>query len=167
MVFRETIFEIKQCIIWFYRFLFTVFVTLAILLNIDQFMQRYLEIIAAAYILFYIGTMLSLCILFIHKLFKVHSNIMADDVVLSYAKFRNYYFKLCGSIHIKCGECTKKLMNNSIQNAKRVQTVIEEDVKPVVIDAIQTQEVKIDETRNLFSLSSQLIQDQHSLLVNT
>ena len=183
LVFRDTVFEIKQSTIWFYRFLFTVFVTLAISLNIDQFKHRYLEIIAAAYISFYIGTMLSLCILFIHKLFKVHGNAMPDDdivqlitkvtilamisviisiicvvsvgignindiaefimfvsviidcfinllfIVLSYAKFKKYYLKLCDCLHRKCIQFTKRMVSNSGENAKNVQTAIEADVE--------------------------------------
>ena len=37
LVFRDTTFEFNKCIIWFYRFLFTIFATLAVLWNIDVF----------------------------------------------------------------------------------------------------------------------------------
>ena len=79
LVYKETIFRLRRCTIWFYRLLFTIFISFFVLLNIEQLKHRYLEIIGAGYLLFYMLIMISLCILFIHKLFKVHSRIMSHE----------------------------------------------------------------------------------------
>ena len=50
-------------------------------------------------------------------------------IVLSYGSFQDYYYKLCWCVHYQCGQSTKKLMHNSGENIKRIESEIKSEVE--------------------------------------